>query len=145
VRIFNTYGPRMAFNDGRVVSNFITQALSGLPITLFGDGTQSRSFCYVDDLVEGLLRVAALPELDGPLNLGNPSEFTMHQLAELVLRLTGSRSPIERRPLPIDDPRQRQPDISKARRLIGFDVSVSLEDGLSRTIDDFRERRSSAP
>jgi UDP-glucuronate decarboxylase len=140
VRIFNTYGPRMAFSDGRVVSNFIIQALRGEPLTLFGDGSQSRSFCYVDDLVEGLCRIARLPELDGPMNLGNPSEFTVKELAELVLDVTGSASTLEFRPLPADDPRQRQPDISKAKRLIQFEPRISLREGLERLTVDFRER-----
>ncbi|HEX2730192.1 MAG TPA: UDP-glucuronic acid decarboxylase family protein [Polyangiaceae bacterium] len=140
VRIFNTYGPRMAFNDGRVVSNFITQALKGQPITLFGEGTQSRSFCYVDDLIEGFLRVAALPGLDSPMNVGNPGEFTMRELAELVLSLTDGKSTIEHRPLPTDDPKQRRPDITKAKELIRFEPQVPLREGLKRTIADFRER-----
>ncbi len=140
VRIFNTYGPRMAFSDGRVVSNFTIQALRGEPLTLFGEGTQSRSFCYVDDLVEGLVRVGRLTELDGPMNLGNPSEFTIRELAQLVLEVTGSSSPLEYRPLPADDPRQRQPDITKARRLIGFEPTIPLEVGLERLTVDFRER-----
>ncbi len=140
IRIFNTYGPRMAFNDGRVISNFINQALTGAPITLFGDGEQSRSFCFVDDLVEGFVRVAALDELDGPLNLGNPGEFTMRELAELVLELTGSSSQLEFHPLPADDPRQRKPDIAKAEKLIDFEPNIALRDGLERTIADFRAR-----
>jgi UDP-glucuronate decarboxylase len=140
IRIFNTYGPRMAFNDGRVISNFINQALTGAPITLFGDGEQSRSFCFVDDLVEGFVRVAALDELDGPLNLGNPGEFTMRELAELVLELTGSSSKLEFHPLPADDPRQRKPDIAKAEKLIDFAPNIALRDGLERTIADFRAR-----
>jgi len=140
VRIFNTYGPRMAFNDGRVVSNFIVQALTNQPITLFGDGQQSRSFCYVDDLVEGLLRVAMLPTLDGPLNLGNPHEFTMLELAETILSLVDSTSDIKHEPLPADDPRQRCPDIGRAKDLIQFEPSIALRDGLKRTIEDFRAR-----
>jgi len=140
IRIFNTYGPRMAFNDGRVISNFINQALTGAPITLFGDGEQSRSFCFVDDLVEGFVRVAALDELDGPLNLGNPGEFTMRELAELVLELTGSSSQLEFHPLPADDPRQRKPDIAKAEKLIDFAPNIALRVGLERTIADFRAR-----
>lgn len=140
VRIFNTYGPRMAFSDGRVVSNFTIQALRGEPLTLFGEGNQTRSFCYVDDLVEGLCRVARLPELDGPMNLGNPGEFTVRELAELVLEVTGSSSTLEFRPLPADDPRQRQPDITKARSLIDFEPRVGLKDGLSRLTVDFRDR-----
>lgn len=145
VRIFNTYGPRMAFNDGRVVSNFITQALRGSPITLFGEGTQSRSFCFVDDLIEGFLRVAMLPALDGPLNLGNPGEFTMKELASIVLELTGSRSTIEHQPLPVDDPRQRKPDTTKAKGLIDFEPKVALREGLAKTIADFEVRLSGLP
>jgi UDP-glucuronate decarboxylase len=140
VRIFNTYGPRMAFNDGRVVSNFIIQALRGQPITLFGTGLQSRSFCYVDDLIEGFIRVAALGELTTPMNLGNPTEFSIKELAELVLELTGSSSPLEYRPLPTDDPKQRCPDTQLARSLIRFEAEVPLRAGLSKTIADFRER-----
>ncbi len=140
IRIFNTYGPRMAFNDGRVISNFINQALAGSPITLFGDGQQSRSFCFVDDLVEGFVRVASLDELDGPMNLGNPGEFTMRELAELVLELTGSSSQLEFHPLPDDDPRQRKPEISKAEKLIDFAPNIALREGLERTIADFRSR-----
>jgi UDP-glucuronate decarboxylase len=140
IRIFNTYGPRMAFNDGRVISNFINQALAGSPITLFGDGQQSRSFCFVDDLVEGFVRVAGLDELDGPMNLGNPGEFTMRELAELVLELTGSSSQLEFHPLPDDDPRQRKPEITKAEKLIDFAPNIALREGLERTIADFRSR-----
>jgi UDP-glucuronate decarboxylase len=140
VRIFNTYGPRMAFNDGRVVTNFIVQALSGTPITIFGDGHQSRSFCYVDDLIEGFIRVARLPSLEGPLNLGNPEEFSMLELAQTVLELTGSKSEIERRPLPADDPKQRRPDIKLARELLGFSPKVQLKEGLRHTIDELRAR-----
>ncbi len=139
VRIFNTYGPRMHPNDGRVVSNFIVQALTGEPITLYGDGSQTRSFCYVDDLIEGFVRFMALKgDEPGPSNLGNPGEFTMIELAEMVLRLTGSSSTIEYRPLPIDDPRPRRPDISKAKAQLDWEPRVSLEDGLSRTIAYFR-------
>jgi UDP-glucuronate decarboxylase len=144
VRIFNTYGPRMAFDDGRVVSNFIIQALGQRPIYVFGDGTQSRSFCYVDDLIEGVVRVARLDALDGPLNLGNPEEFTIAELAELVVELTSSRSQLQRRPLPADDPRQRRPDIRRARELLDFVPSISLRDGLERTIADFRSRLPAA-
>jgi len=139
-RIFNTYGPRMAFSDGRVVSNFIVQALEGRPLTLFGEGTQTRSFCFVDDLIEGFIRIARLPKLDGPMNLGNPTEFTVAELANLVNRLTGGKAPIEKRPLPADDPKQRKPDITKAQKLIRFEPPVSLEQGITRTIADFRER-----
>ncbi len=140
VRIFNTYGPRMALNDGRVVSNFIVQALSGQPLTMFGDGNQSRSFCYVDDLIEGFIRVSRLPTLDGPLNLGNPVEFTMLELAKQIVELTRSRSDMKFNPLPPDDPKQRRPDITRARELIGFDPQVALRDGLTRTIEDFAPR-----
>jgi UDP-glucuronate decarboxylase len=140
VRIFNTYGPRMALNDGRVVSNFINQALQGNPLTLFGEGTQSRSFCFVDDLIEGFLRVALLPTFEGPMNLGNPGEFTMRELAELVIELTGSSSTIEHRPLPVDDPKQRKPDTRLARQLIDFEPQVPLREGLKRTIENFRPR-----
>jgi UDP-glucuronate decarboxylase len=143
-RIFNTYGPRMAWNDGRVVSNFIGQALEGRALTIFGDGQQTRSFCYVDDLLEGFIRVARLAEFGGPMNLGNPGEFTMLELATLVQELTGSKSAIEKRPLPADDPRQRKPDIALARRLIDFEPRVSLREGLDRTIDDFRARAAAS-
>jgi UDP-glucuronate decarboxylase len=138
-RIFNTYGPRMHPDDGRVVSNFIVQALKGEPITIYGEGTQTRSFCYVDDLIEAFLRfMATAPEVIGPINLGNPGEFTMLELAETVLRLTGSRSKLVFLPLPTDDPRQRRPDIAKARELLGWEPRVPLEDGLERTIEYFR-------
>lgn len=140
VRIFNTYGPRMAFGDGRVVSNFIVQALQGAPLSLFGTGLQTRSFCYVDDLVEGLMRLLRHGPLEGPVNLGNPTEFTVKELAELVLRHTQSRSVLKFHPLPSDDPKQRRPDIALARRLFAFSPRVPLEDGLSRTIADFKER-----
>jgi UDP-glucuronate decarboxylase len=139
VRIFNTYGPRMHPYDGRVVSNFILQALSGEDITLYGDGSQTRSFCYVDDLVEGLLRMMAAPDdVIGPVNLGNPHEFTIRQLAELVLELTRSHSRIIQRPPLADDPAQRQPDISLAYQRVGWEPSVGLQDGLAKTIDYFR-------
>jgi len=138
-RIFNTYGPRMHPNDGRVVSNFIVQALKGQDITLYGDGSQTRSFCYVDDLVDGLIAMMATgAEITGPMNLGNTGEFTMRELAETVLRLTGSRSKIVRRPLPQDDPKQRQPDIALARRTLGWAPKVALADGLRETVDYFR-------
>ncbi len=138
VRIFNTYGPRMHPRDGRVVSNFIIQALSGEPITLYGDGNQSRSFCYVDDLVEGLLRMMSQGTEIGPINMGNPTEFTIRELAETVLRLTGSKSRIEFRPLPQDDPVRRRPDITKASQLLDWEPKVALEDGLKETITYFR-------
>ncbi|HEX4893376.1 MAG TPA: UDP-glucuronic acid decarboxylase family protein [Hyphomicrobiaceae bacterium] len=137
-RIFNTYGPRMHPNDGRVVSNFVIQALKGEPITLFGDGKQTRAFCFVDDLIDGFLKLMAAPDdVTGPINLGNPQEFTIAQLADEVIDLTGSKSRIVNRPLPIDDPLQRCPDIAKARTLLGWEPKVPLRDGLKRTIDYF--------
>ena len=139
-RIFNTYGPRMHPNDGRVVSNFIMQALRNEPITLYGDGSQTRSFCYVDDLVSGILRLMDSPKgFTGPVNLGNPREFTMIALAETILRLTGSSSPLVMKPLPVDDPRQRCPDISLTRDTLGWQASTPLEDGLKKTIAYFEE------
>jgi UDP-glucuronate decarboxylase len=139
-RIFNTYGPRMHPNDGRVVSNFIMQALRNEPITLYGDGSQTRSFCYVDDLVSGILRLMDSPKgFTGPVNLGNPREFTMIALAETILRLTGSSSPLVMKPLPVDDPRQRCPDISLARDTLGWQASTPLEDGLKKTIAYFED------
>jgi UDP-glucuronate decarboxylase len=140
VRIFNTYGPRMAVDDGRVVSNFIVQALRGEPLTVYGDGSQTRSFCYVADLVEGLLRIMDADGMTGPLNLGNPAEFTVLELAERVLKLTKSRSKIEHRPLPSDDPVRRCPDISRVQSALGWTPRVGLEEGLGRTIEYFRER-----
>jgi len=140
VRIFNTYGPRMHEADGRVVSNFVVQAIRGEDVTVYGDGTQTRSFCYVDDLIEGIVRVMAQTETAGPINLGNPGEFTMNELAELTLRLVGGRSKIIHKRLPADDPRQRQPDISLAKRLLKWEPKVPLEEGLRRTIADFRKR-----
>ena len=139
VRIFNTYGPRMHPNDGRVVSNFIVQALRGEDLTVFGEGTQTRSFCFVDDLIEGFVRFMAQNETVGPMNLGNPGEFTMLELAELTLKLVGGRSKIVHKPLPADDPRQRQPDIALARRTLGWEPRVPLEEGLRRTIAYFRD------
>ena len=136
-RIFNTYGPRMHPNDGRVVSNFIVQALTGRDITLYGDGSQTRSFCYVDDLVDGLMRLMAADTI-GPVNLGTPVEFSMMELARLVLELTGSRSRVVHMPLPQDDPRQRRPDISQARALLNWQPATRLQDGLQRTIAYFR-------
>jgi UDP-glucuronate decarboxylase len=137
-RIFNTYGPRMHPNDGRVVSNFIVQALRGDPITIYGDGKQTRSFCFVSDLVEGLRRLMDSPEdVTGPINLGNPGEFTMIELAEAVIRLTGSASSMVFRPAPVDDPRQRQPDITKARGKLGWAPTIPLEQGLVHTIAYF--------
>jgi len=140
VRIFNTYGPRMLPNDGRVVSNFIVQALRGEPITLYGDGSQTRSFCYVDDLIDGMVRMMETPQgFYGPLNLGNPVEFTIRELADKVLALTGSKSRIERKPLPQDDPRQRKPDIGQATSKLGWQPKVGLEDGLKETVRYFRK------
>ena len=139
-RIFNTYGPRMDPDDGRVVSNFIVQALKGETITIYGDGMQTRSFCYVDDLTEGFVRLMAGPsEVTGPINLGNPDEFTMLELADLVLELTGSRSGIDHQPLPADDPTRRQPDIGRAREHLGWEPRVALRDGLEKTIAYFDE------
>ncbi|HEY0526433.1 MAG TPA: GDP-mannose 4,6-dehydratase, partial [Stellaceae bacterium] len=137
-RIFNTYGPRMHPNDGRVVSNFIVQALKGESITVYGDGSQTRSFCYVDDLVEGFVRLMRAPEnVTGPINLGNPVEIPVRELAERIIRMIGSRSTIEYRPLPVDDPMQRRPDISRAENLLGWAPTVPLEVGLERTINYF--------
>ena len=138
-RIFNTYGPNMLGHDGRVVSNFVVQALAGEPLTVYGDGSQTRSFCYVDDLMEGFIRfMAADDSVTGPINLGNPHEFTMLELAEEVLRITGSRSTIAFKPLPMDDPTQRRPDIRVARETLQWEPTVSLRDGLIRTVDYFR-------
>jgi UDP-glucuronate decarboxylase len=137
-RIFNTYGPRMSPEDGRVVSNFVCQALAGEPLTIHGDGSQTRSFCYVDDLVEGLLRLMA-SEAMGPVNIGNPGEFTVRELAGMVLEMTGSDSPIVHKPMPQDDPRQRRPDIARAQSELGWGPTVPLAEGLTRTIAHFRE------
>ena len=140
-RIFNTYGPRMHPNDGRVVSNFVIQALRGQPITVYGEGQQTRSFCYVDDLVEGLIRLMGTPDnFTGPVNIGNPGEFTIHQLAEKVIALTASGSRIEYKPLPADDPTQRQPNIDVARDVLKWSPTVSLDEGLPRVIEYFRQR-----
>ncbi len=140
VRIFNTYGPRMHPNDGRVVSNFVMQALTGKDITLYGDGGQTRSFCYVDDLVEAMIRMMATDrETTGPINIGNPSEFTIRELGELIVELTNSKSKLVFMPLPADDPKQRRPDIAKAKALLGWEPSVALRDGLMKTIDYFDE------
>ncbi len=139
VRIFNTYGPRMHPFDGRVVSNFLRQALAGEPITIFGSGEQTRSFCYRDDLVEGMIRMMDAPDdCIGPVNLGNPDEFTIRRLAELAVELTGSRSEIVHRPLPVDDPERRRPDITRARERLGWQPTVGLREGLERTIRWFR-------
>jgi len=151
-RIFNTYGPRMHPNDGRVVSNFIVQALKGEPITIYGDGMQSRSFCFVDDLIEAFLKLMETPsDITGPINLGNPDEFTMLELAEKVVALTNSKSPIVFKPLPEDDPRKRQPDISLAKEHLGWKPKVNLEQGLKQTIayfstffDEYEEANSCA-
>jgi UDP-glucuronate decarboxylase len=140
VRIFNTYGPRMDEDDGRVVSNFITQALHGDPLTIYGDGSQTRSLCFYTDLIEGLVRMMALGRDPGPVNLGNPEELRVHQIAELVLALTGSSSRIEYRPLPADDPTRRRPDITKARGVLGWEPKVPASDGLAATIEYFRGR-----
>jgi UDP-glucuronate decarboxylase len=141
VRIFNTYGPRMHEADGRVVSNFIVQALRGEDITIYGDGSQTRSFCYVDDLIEGWLRLMAQTETVGPMNIGNPGEFTMLQLAELTLKLVGGKSKIVYKPLPADDPKQRRPDITFAKKVLsGWEPKVPLEEGLGRTIAYFKPR-----
>jgi UDP-glucuronate decarboxylase len=138
VRIFNTYGPRMHPNDGRVVSNFIVQALQGRDITIFGDGSQTRSFCYVDDLIEAMLRMMNTPtEVTGPINIGNPGEFTIRELAEVVIELTASKSKLNFEPLPSDDPRQRQPDISKAKAVLGWEPKTQLREGLTSTIAYF--------
>jgi UDP-glucuronate decarboxylase len=140
-RIFNTYGPRMHPNDGRVVSSFIVQALSGTPLTLHGDGSQTRSFCYVDDTVEGIIRLMGSPdEVTGPVNIGNPHEFTMLELAKKVLAMTGSTSPIEYHPLPVDDPLRRRPDITLARRLLGWEPTVAFDAGITRTVEYFRQQ-----
>ena len=139
MRIFNTYGPRMHPNDGRVVSNFIVQALKGQDITMYGNGSQSRSFCYVDDLLEGMTRLMnSREEFTGPVNIGNPNEFTMLELAEKVIRLTGSKSKIIYMPLPADDPTQRQPDITLAKKELGWEPRVMLDEGLVKTIDYFK-------
>lgn len=138
IRIFNTYGPNMSLDDGRVVSNFIVQALKGEPLTIFGDGTQTRSFCYVSDLVDGIYRVMTLQHgIDSPINLGNPNEFTMLELANKVISATGSESKIEYRALPLDDPRQRRPDISRARTLLNWEPKIDLDTGISEAVQYF--------
>jgi UDP-glucuronate decarboxylase len=145
MRIFNTYGPRMHPNDGRVVSNFIVQALRGENITIYGDGSQTRSFCYVDDLIDGMMRLMDTnPDFTGPVNIGNPGEFTMLELAELVLKLTGSSSKLIHLPLPQDDPKQRRPDISLAKAKLEWTPKVRLEDGLKQTIQYFKSIVASA-
>lgn len=138
IRIFNTYGPKMAENDGRVVSNFILQALKGEDITVYGEGAQTRSFCYVSDLVEGMVRMMEAPGFTGPVNLGNPAETTILEFAKKIIELTGSTSRIVYRPLPADDPRQRQPDISLAKQMLDWEPRVSVDEGLKQTIDYFR-------
>ena len=142
VRIFNTYGPRMNPDDGRVVSNFIVQSLRGEDITVYGDGSQTRSFCYVDDLIEGFLRLMEQEKTVGPVNIGNPGEFTMLELAELVLKKVGGKSKIVHQDLPADDPRQRQPDISLAKKYLEWQPAVPLEQGIEKTIDYFRKEFS---
>ena len=138
-RIFNTYGPRMAIDDGRVVTNFVAQALRGEPLTIYGDGSQTRSFCYVDDLINGLSALFDSPkDVVGPINVGNPKEFTILQLAEIVKKLTNSNSEIVSKPLPLDDPKQRKPDITKAKEVLGWNPEVALEEGLVKTIDYLR-------
>jgi len=140
-RIFNTFGPRMRENDGRVIPAFITQALGNRPLTVFGDGRQTRSFCYVSDLIDGIWRLATSRE-SGPINIGNPHEMTVLEMAETIIRLTGSRSRITRKPLPVDDPKVRQPDISLARRLLGWSPRVDVEDGLRATVEFFRKKQA---
>ncbi|HEX5965752.1 MAG TPA: UDP-glucuronic acid decarboxylase family protein [Pyrinomonadaceae bacterium] len=139
-RIFNTYGPRMLEDDGRVVSNFIVQALRNEPLTLYGEGEQTRSFCYVDDLVGGLIKLMNTDGLNDPINLGNPGEFTIKQLAEEVIKICGSKSGLTHLPLPADDPRQRRPDITKAQTLLGWKPTIPLREGLERTVADFKQR-----
>jgi dTDP-glucose 4,6-dehydratase len=137
VRIFNTYGPRMRINDGRAVPSFIGQALRGEDVTVFGDGGQTRSFCYIDDLVDGIIRLM-LSDLNDPVNIGNPHEMTVEQIARTIIKMTGSSSKVVHRPLPTDDPKVRQPDITRARELLGWEPKVLLEDGLIKTIEYFR-------
>ncbi len=145
-RIFNTYGPRMHPDDGRVVSNFIVQALRGDPITIFGDGSQTRSFCYVDDLIESFIRIMDTPDdFTGPINIGNPAEFSIKQLAELVVKMTNSRSELVYKDLPSDDPTQRRPDIGLAKQVLDWEPKIQLEEGLVRTIDYFEQLLKSAP
>ena len=140
MRIFNTYGPRMHPSDGRVVSNFIVQALKGEPISIYGDGDQTRSFCYVDDLISGMVALMGTgPEVTGPINIGNPGEFTIRELAAKVIDLTGSSSEIIQHPLPKDDPKQRRPDIGMARRVLNWEPNIALEQGLRRTIEYFQQ------
>ncbi len=143
-RIFNTYGPRMLEDDGRVVSNFVVQALRGEPLTLYGEGQQTRSFCYVDDLLEGLIRLMNVDDFHQPVNLGNPGEFTIKQLAEEVMRIIGVDTGFKYLPLPEDDPKQRKPNITRAQELLGWNPTISLPEGLDKTIDDFKRRRQQA-
>jgi UDP-glucuronate decarboxylase len=140
VRIFNTYGPRMALNDGRVVSNFLVQILDGKPVTIYGEGKQTRSFCFVSDLVQGIFAASQVEKLDGPVNLGNPRENTVLELAQIAMKVVGRTVELSRKPLPADDPKQRCPDIAKARSILGFEPRVPLEQGLKATVDDFRGR-----
>jgi dTDP-glucose 4,6-dehydratase len=146
VRIFNTYGPRMRLRDGRVVPAFVGQALRGEPLTIFGDGSQTRSFCFVSDLIEGIWRLSRA-NFNEPVNIGNPSEYSIKQFAELIIKITGSKSPLVYKPLPQDDPKQRKPDISRAKQLLGWQPTISVEDGLRKTIEYFRPRiaRDAAP
>ena len=139
VRIFNTYGPRMRLNDGRVVPNYLTQALRGEPLTVYGDGSQTRSFCFVSDEVDGIYRLLMSAEVQ-PVNIGNPNEFTMLEFAHIVNELTGNRAGVIHKPLPVDDPKQRKPDISKARRVLGWEPRIEVREGVARTIEDFRRR-----
>ena len=143
MRIFNTYGPRMFENDGRVVSNFIVQALKGVPLTVYGDGSQTRSFCYVSDLVEGMMRLMNGEHI-GPINIGNPGEYTILQLAETIQKMVNPDTELAFKPLPLDDPKQRQPDITKAKNLLGWEPTIELEEGLKRTIEDFSSRMKDA-
>jgi UDP-glucuronate decarboxylase len=144
-RIFNTYGPRMVFEDGRVVSNFILQALKNLPITIYGEGQQTRSFCYVDDLVEGLIRLMNHPQPGGPVNLGNPAEVTIGELAHEIIDITGSKSQLVNKPMPVDDPGRRCPDIGRARAVLGWEPKVARREGLQKTIADFETRLAAVP
>jgi dTDP-glucose 4,6-dehydratase len=139
VRIFNTYGPRMRHNDGRAIPAFIPQALKNQPITVFGDGSQTRSFCYVDDLIEGIYRLL-ISDYHEPINIGNPNEMTIKELAETIIKVTGSKSQIVYKPLPVDDPKVRQPNIEKAKTILGWEPKVSLEEGLNQTVEWFKQR-----
>jgi dTDP-glucose 4,6-dehydratase len=142
-RIFNTFGPRMRLNDGRAIPNFLTQALNGEPITMFGDGLQTRSFCYVSDLIDGIYRLLQ-SDLHDPVNIGNPEEWTVMKMAEVILELSGSDSPVEHRELPVDDPKVRQPDISRARKELGWSPTMGIREGVKLTLEDFRERLGAA-